>query len=162
VVKTKSSSFLRFEQRSQLDFAKEALRALGGDHGHSVGHVLRGQYFAWILGPAAGKLAKYAAGADGADANPIAAQVFRHAAAEALHGPLGSAIEPAAGEGVFSSQGADVDDVAGFSPNHGRNGGARQQEQTLQIGVKYLVPILVRSFMHRAEEADAGVVDENV
>src|SRR5258708_39924628 len=126
---------LRLGEGAELDFAQEALRALGGDHGDGVGDVLRGEDFAGVFRPAAGKFSGHAARADGADANAVSAQILGHAAAEALYGPLRRAIKAAAGEGVFAGQRTDIDDVAGLARPPSGNNRAGNQEQTLQIGV---------------------------
>ena len=74
--------------RAQLHFAEETLRALGGDHSDGVRDVLGGEDFASVFRTAAGKFRGHAAGTDGADANTVAAQIFRHAAAQSLYGPF--------------------------------------------------------------------------
>src|SRR5882724_3143224 len=77
-----------FGDGAEVHFAEEALRALGGDHGDGVGDVLSGQDFAGVFWAATGKFSGDAAGTDSAYANVVGAQIFRHAAAEALHGPF--------------------------------------------------------------------------
>src|ERR1700741_2884599 len=72
-------SELRFDKRTELNFANKALRSLGADHGDGVGHVLRSQNFAGVFGAASGKTGGHAAGTDGADADAVAAQIFGHA-----------------------------------------------------------------------------------
>ena len=118
-----------------MDFAEEALRALSGDHGDGVGNVIGGEDFGRVFRTAAGELRGYAAGTDSADADAMDAQVFSHAAAEALQSPLGGAVDAAASEGVFPCQGGDVDNVAGFALDHARYDGARNQEHAFEIGV---------------------------
>jgi hypothetical protein len=75
---------LGFAKRPEMDFAEEALRALGDDHFHSVGHVIGGENFRGIFRAARGKICGHTAGTDHTDANAMFAKVFGHAGGKAL------------------------------------------------------------------------------
>ena len=117
---------LGFAEGAEVDFAEEALRALGDEHFYGVGYVFRGENLRgifWAAGGAAGKVGGYAAWADYADANAVLAKVFGHASGKALEAPFGGAIHSAVPEGVLPGQRGDINDVAGLAFDHaGRDG----------------------------------------
>ena len=104
----------------------------------------------------------YGAGADGADADAIGAQVFGHAIGHAEKSPFGGAVEAASGERIFAGERADVDNVSAAAGNHSGDYGAAGEEHSFQIGVQYSVPVAFGAFVDGAEAAGAGVVDEEV
>ena len=108
-----------------MNFAKETLRALRGDHGDGVSDIVGGEDFGRVFRTASCKPGEYGAGADRADADAVAAEVFGHATAEALQSPFGGTVDSAAGKGTLPGLRGDIYDVAGLSLDHAGNNGAR-------------------------------------
>jgi hypothetical protein len=90
-------SLLGFAEGAHLNFADEALLALGEEHFDDVGDVLGLEEFGGVFLGAVGEVGGDAAGADEADADAVFAEVYGHAAGEALQAPFGGAIEGGAG-----------------------------------------------------------------
>src|SRR5439155_12759447 len=138
-----------------------APRALGDDGFHGVGNIFRAQHFRRVLWATVGEIRGDASRADYTDADAVFPEIFRHAPGKTEDTPFGGAIDAAASEGVFSCQGTDVDDVARAAADHGRRHGAGNEKDALEIGIKNAIPIGFASLVGRAEEPDAGVVDED-
>src|SRR5579864_8868889 len=120
---------------TEEDFADEALRGLGEEHGNGVGYVIGLEHFFGVLCGAMRKIGGDGAGANGSDTDAVGAEIFGHAIGEAEQAPFGGAIGSAAGHGIFSGEGADVDDVAAPAREHSGNDGAADEEHSLEIGV---------------------------
>src|SRR6185437_682729 len=120
---------------AEEDFADEALRGLGEEHGDGVGYVIGLEHFFCVLCGAMKKIGGDRAWANGCDADAVSAEVFGHAISEAEQAPFGGAIGSAAGHGVFSSEGTDVDDVATRAREHSGDDGAADEEHSLKIRV---------------------------
>jgi len=81
---------------------------------------------------------------------------------ERVDGCFRGAVRRAAGKGVLAGQAADIDDPATAAPLHVRNRGVAAVEHAAHVGIDDVVP---RRHVHVgdvAEDADAGVVHENV
>jgi|SRR5579864_7111434 len=130
-----NASGLGFLGGTEEDFADEALRGLGEEHGDGVGYVIGLEHFLGVLCGAMRKIRGDGAGANGGDADAVGAEIFGHGVAEAEQAPFGGAIGSAARHGVFSGEGADVDDVATRAREHSRDDGAADEEHSLEIGV---------------------------
>src|SRR5437016_9185672 len=161
--KTPASLYLHlgFPQRPKVNLTPEASRALRDDGFHGVSDVFGRQRLRSVLRAARGEFRGDASRADHADADAVLAEIFRHAAGKPDDAPLGSTIDSAASEGIFSGQRADVDDVARAAADHGRRHGAGNEKDALEIGVQHAIPIGFGSLMGWAEQADARVVDED-
>ena len=158
----RSPRVLGFGDRAKVDFADKALRALSGEHSDGVRNIIGSEDPGRILGASSGEFRGHAAGADDADADTVLAKILGHAAGEALQSPFGGAIQGAAGKGVFSGEGTDIDNVAAAALNHEGSDGAGNEEGALEICIDDAVPILLGFVLHGAKAgvADAGVVDE--
>src|SRR5579872_522394 len=126
---------LGFLGGAEEDFADEALGGLGEEHGDGVGHVIGLEHFFCVLCGAMKKIRGDRAGANGGDADAVRAEIFGHAVGEAEQAPFGGAIGSAAGHGVFSGEGTDVDDVAAGAREHSGDDGAANEEHSFEIGV---------------------------
>ena len=156
-----SYSELGFAQRAKMDFAEEALRALGDNGGDGVSDIFGAQHFRRVFGAAAGKFGGYAARANHADADAMFTKIFGHTSGESEDAPFRSAINAAAGKGIFSCEGTDVNDIAATAADHGRHNGAGNEKNAFEIGIQHAIPIGICLFMGGTEESDAGVVDED-
>src|SRR5258708_30396869 len=145
-----------------MNLAQEALGALRDDSFHGVGYIFRTQHFRRVLCPTRREFSGYASRANHADADPMFAKIFRHAAGKPDNTPFGSTIDSAASEGIFSGQRTDVDDVTRATADHGRRHGTGNHENALEIGVENAVPIGLGFLVGRAKETDTGVVDQTV
>ena len=80
---------LRLLCRTNQHFADERLRLLGDQHGDGMGNVFRLQHLLRVFAAAPRtEVGVHRAGTDDADANVVAAQLFRNAVAEPVQSPL--------------------------------------------------------------------------
>jgi integrase len=101
--------------------------------------------------------------ADEGDPDVVGAQLFGGGVAQSIQSPLGGGVGSAVGEGVFSGEGGDVDDVSAAGAEQQRRESVDAIVHAAQIGVEDVVPGLRRELVERAAEAtDAGVVHQNV
>jgi len=145
------------------NLADKRLRGLRHQHGDSVSDVLGLKHFLGVLAGVRAELGFGRAGANHGYTNIVAAQFFRHGIAEPVQSPLGSSVGGAVGQGVFSGEGRDVDDVSGIGPNHERGESPDGVIDAAQVGVEDAIPVVGQENMQRLlEAADAGVVDQDV
>ncbi|MCY1524804.1 hypothetical protein D9M68_597580 [compost metagenome] len=82
--------------------------------------------------------------------------------AEAFHGELGGAVHAPAVIGLVTAQRRDVDDAAGALAAHVRQHRAGNVEQAEDVGRVDALDFGGAGFLHRAEDAVAGVVQQDV
>src|SRR3990167_2174579 len=103
-----------------------------------------------------------AAGQDVTGANIVVAQVEHHGLAEASQAELRGIVGSASGKGVFRGEAADVDDVSSSPALDAWQGGVHAIERAAQVGLNDGVPLIGRHAIHGTEDADAGVVYEDI
>src|SRR5581483_8992288 len=90
-------------------------------------------------------------------------QVFPQAFGDGALGGLGCAVDSSVGVGHAAGSGAEVHDVATAARHHAGHDSAGDVEQTFDVGVDHLLPVLTLAFVQLVEAAaEAGVVDQNV
>ena len=97
-----------------------------------------------------------------ADADVVVAHLLHQRLAERVQARLRRAVGGAAGNGVLAGQAADVDDVAAAALAQVRHRRVAGVEDAGQVGVDHLGPLRGRHVGDVGEDADAGVVDQDV
>ena len=149
-----------------------ALR-LGQDEVDHVGDVLcLERIHAFIDGIGAGLVAVEAhfaecglhdARLDGGDFDIAVDDVDADAVAEGLDGRFGGAVHGGSRIGVEAGGGAEIDDMAAVSFEHGRQEGPGDEEEAPDIGVDHLLNVVRRGLAVGLEAAgEACVIDEHV
>ena len=161
-INSSAASFLRRFGGPHLDQARKAALV----RAHQIEHHLRD-----IFGPqlpvvrgirVPHEVGVHGTRADVAHADAVLPHFLEQHFAERVDAGLRRAVARAAGHHVLAGEAADVDDVRLAAPAHMRDRGVAAVEDAGEVGVDHAPPVLVRLGLHRAEPADAGVVDEDV
>ncbi len=114
------------------------------------------------LGAAVAEPGPRAAGLDDRDADAERGDLLAHRLGEPLDAPLGGVVHRPAGERGLAAVGGELDDPAAALGPQVRQGRADQLDRAGQVGRDDVVDLVVGQLLGRAEQAVAGVIDDDV
>ena len=110
----------------------------------------------------AAELRSHAAGHDCADAHILVAMVHHERFGKAQKAELGRVICASACKGVAAGQAANINDETPAAASKPRQGFLATVKGSTQVSFQGACPILGLQIRYGLEDADAGIVDENV